>query len=517
VAGRRADVLDIREMVRRFQAGDGDRRIARDLGASRKTVSKYRAWAATAGLGSGPLPEPAVLQARLAEAFPTVAPPRAASKVAPHRARVEALRARGVECRAIFAQLCEEVGFTGSYASVYRFVRRLEPRVPEACVRVETPAGEEAQVDFGAAGRLRDPRTGQVRKAWVFVMTLAFSRHCYVEFVFDQTVGTWLRCHRHAFEWFGGVTRRVVIDNLKAAITHATLYDPVVQRAYRECAEHYGFLISPCRPRTPEHKGKVEAGVHYVARNFIAGRDFVDVTDANQRVRRWCRETAGQRVHGTTKEAPLVRFETLERDTLQPLPPTPYALTTWKQAKLHRDGHVIFDQAFYSAPHRFIGAQLWVRAAETAVTIFHGYEVVAIHPRAARPGDRHTLVDHLPPTKVDGLLTTPALCLRRAADIGPATATVIGRVLGDRPLDRLRTASGVLRLAHKYAPRRLEAACARALLFDDLGYATIKRILVDGLDQQAAPTLTPHAPPTPPPQFARPWTDFFGAAGGDHV
>jgi transposase len=510
-------VLDIREMLRRFQAGDGDRRIARDLSASRKTVSKYRDWATAEGLLTPPLPDPAVLQARLAGTFPTIPPPHIASKVAPHRDRVLALRARGVECQAIYARLCEEVGFTGSYASVYRFVRRLEPREPEACVRVEVPPAEEAQVDFGAAGRLRDPRTGRARKAWMFVMTLAYSRHCYVEFVFDQTVSTWLRCHRHAFEWFGGVVRRVVVDNLKAAITHATIYDPVVQRAYRECAEHYGFLISPCRPRTPEHKGKVESGVHYAARNFLAGRDFVDLVDANQRVRIWCRDTAGQRIHGTTKEPPLVRFTTHEREALLPLPSAPYALTTWKQAKLHRDGHVIFEGAFYSAPHRFIGRQLWIRAAETTITIFHGYDIVAIHPRAAQPGARTTLTDHLPPAKVEGLLTTPALCLRRAADIGAATATVIGRVLGDRPLDRLRTASGILRLAHKYAPRRLDAACARALAFDDLGYATIKRILVQGLDQMPLTRAARSSPETSPPQFARPWTDFFGATGGEHA
>jgi transposase len=113
-------------------------------------------------------------------------------------------------------------------------------------------------VDFGYAGLLRDPQTDTLRKAWAFVMTLSFSRHSYAEFVFDQEVGTWLRCHRHAFEWFDGVPRRIVTDNLKAAIVRAALYDPVVQRAYRECAEHYNFLISPCRPGTPQHKGKVE-------------------------------------------------------------------------------------------------------------------------------------------------------------------------------------------------------------------------------------------------------------------
>lgn len=114
------------------------------------------------------------------------------------------------------------------------------------------------------------------------------------------------------------------------------------------------------------------------------------------------------------------------------MPLTPYALTTWKHAKLHRDGHVIFDGAFYSAPHRFIGAQWWIRAAETTVTIFHGYDIVGVHPRAPGPGARATVLDHLPPAKVDGL-TTPALCLRRAADIGPATATLIGRVPATGP------------------------------------------------------------------------------------
>jgi transposase len=516
VAGRRADVLDIREMLRRFQAGDGDRRIARDMGASRKTVSKYRTWAGAEDLLTGPLPDADDVQARLDAAFPPAAPPRVTSSVAPHRERVIALRARGVECRAIYARLCEEAGFTGSYIAVYRFVRRLEPRVPEACVRVETPPAEEAQVDFGAAGRLVDPDTGTARKAWVFVMTLGFSRHTYAEFVFDQTVSTWLRCHRHAFEWFGGCVRRVVIDNLKAAITHATLYDPVVQRAYRECAEHYGFLISPCRPRTPEHKGKVESAVHYVTRNFLAGRDLVDLTDANARVRHWCRATAGQRIHGTTKEAPLDRFDRLEREALRPLPPTPYALTTWKKATLHRDSHVTVDQAFYSAPHRLIGTALWVRTAETVVTIFHGYDVVAVHARATRPGDRRTLADHLPPTKVDGLLTTPALCLRRATEVGPETATLIGDVLGDRPLDRLRTAAAIVRLTAKYAPHRLEAACGRALRYGDLSYATVKRILVEGLDQApAAPALA--AVTLPAAQFARPWTDFFKATEGEHV
>ena len=137
-----------------------------------------------------------------------------------------------------------------------------------------------------------------------------------------------------AWTFFDGVTTRVVLDNLKAAIIRACWNDPQVQQAYRECAEHYGFLIAPCRPYTPEHKGKVEqGGVHYVKRNFLGGRTATSILQANQDVLVWCETTAGLRIHGTTKEQPLRRFQETEQERLHPLPKTPYDLAIWK-AKL---------------------------------------------------------------------------------------------------------------------------------------------------------------------------------------
>jgi Mu transposase-like protein len=210
----------------------------------------------------------------------------------------------------------------------------------------------------------------------------------------------------------------------------------------------------------------------------------------------------------------LTRFDTIERAALFPLPSSPYALAVWKQAKLHPDCHVIFEHAFYSAPYRLIGQRLWIRAADTSVQIFHQHELVATHSRAVRRGQRCMHADHLPPAKVAGLLATPAACLRRADDIGPATSEVIGRLLGDRPLDRLRTALGILKLAHKYGPRRLEGACARALRYEDLAYATLKRILERGLDRESTAQTPPGTAAPQLPLFARPVTDFFPSAGG---
>jgi transposase len=401
-----------------------------------------------------------------------------------------------VEAAAIYQRL-KERGFTGSYSGVYRFVRMLKPVQPKTTVRVERKPGEEAQVDFGYAGLMYDPETGKLRRAWAFVMTLSWSRHQYVEFVFDQRVETWLACHRNAFEFFGGAPGRVVPDNLKAAIVKACWEDPQVQYSYRECAQHYGFRIAPCRPRTPEHKGKVEqGGVHYVKRNFLGGREPTTITQANREVQSWCLTTAGQRIHGTVKEKPLVRFEKTEKSRLKALPETAYDLAVWKQVKLHRDCYVVFDGSFYSAPSRLVGQKLWVCAGTHQVRLYTAkYELTATHERAQKAGERHTHPDHLPQEKLPGLLLDRESCLSEALEVGSAVEQVVQAILDDPVVERLPTAGRLVRLRKRFGDMRLEAACRRALAFGDPSYKTIKRILVQGLEQEqeAIPLTLPPA------------------------
>lgn len=499
--------MDIREIIHRLRADESKRRIAREMQLNWRTVKKYAVWAEQEHLLTGELPPLDELQQRFVRAFPETAPPSASSSVAAYREQVVQLRKEGVEIAAIFQRL-QERGYTGSYSSVYRFVRKLEPLTPAVTVRVECRPGAEAQVDFGYAGRLVDAATGQERKAWAFVMTLSWSRHQYVTFVWDQKVETWLRCHRQAFTYFGGVPQRLVIDNLKAAITQACWDDPQVQQAYRECAEHYGFLIAPCRPHTPQHKGKVESGVHYVKRNFLGGRHRTTLAQANRDVRVWCETTAGQRIHGTTKEQPLVRFQDVEQARLQPLPQTPYDLAVWKVAKLQRDCHVTFDQAYYSAPFRLVGQALRIRGGSQTVTLYTtDYQLVATHDRAQHPGQRQTHPAHLPPEKLPGLTLHRELCQTVAQDIGVATAEVVRTLLADPVLDRLPMVQRLLRLRERFGDRRLEAACARALQFDDPSYMTVKRILTGGHEE-----LPPPAPPVRPPArtFVRTASELVG-------
>ncbi|MGD2148299.1 MAG: IS21 family transposase [Anaerolineae bacterium] len=510
--GKTKGTMEIREMLRRFQQGQSNRSIARDLGINRKTVDRYHAWAVEQELLEVPLPSLGGLHQLLEETLNNGSPPQNTSTVEPYRDLVEKLVRDGVEIAATHERL-KERGYTGSYASVYRFVRTLEPSDPDVTVRLETRPGEEAQVDFGYAGKMIDPETGELRKTWAFVMTLSWSRHQYVEFVFDQKVETWLRLHRNAFAFFAGVPERVVIDNLKAAIVRACWDDPQAQQSYRECAEHYGFLIAPCRPATPRHKGKVEkGGVHYVKRNFLGGREPTTVPQANRDVRRWAHTTAGQRIHGTTREKPLERFK-LEQAALKPLPNTPYDMAVWKQLKLHRDCHLIFEQVYYSAPFRLVGQQLWVRGGTRDVHIYTtDYQLVATHTRARKPGRRVTHLDHMPPHKVPGLILTRETCRQQASEVGPCTRNVVDVLLDHRPEDRLRTAGRLLRLGDRFGHTRLEAACARALRFDDPAYMTIKRILEQGLDAEELPSRP--ASPSRPMVFARRAEELVGHVMG---
>ena len=512
--------MDIVELLRLLRAGESDRTITQLLRHNRRTIARYRTWAEEQGLLTGELPAAAAVHRLLQRTRSAPLPPQQVSTLAAYRDEIAEYRARGMEMAAIRGRLEERHRHPVSYAAVRRLVRSLEPQAPETVVRVEVPAGSEAQVDFGYAGLTVDPATGAARKTWVFVLVLSWSRHLYAELVFDQRVETWLLCHRHAFAFWDGVPGRIVPDNLKAAIVRASFSDPVVQRAYRECAEHYGFRIDPNPPRSPHLKGKVEqGGVHYVKRNFLAGRTPEPIDDLNRGLRRWLVEVAGQRVHGTTQQRPLERFATVERAALLPLPEAPYDPAIWGQGTVYRDGYVTFERSYYSAPCRLVGQTLWLRGGARTVELYGAdHELIATHDRARAPGERHTLPEHLPPHKVGGLLLSREQCQAQAAAIGPATQSLVAQWLDERPLDRLRTAGRLVHLAETTSPERLERACARAQHFGAGDYRTVRRILSDGLDGEPLGPA-PAAPTVPRYAFVRQASDFVagllaGRGGG---
>jgi hypothetical protein len=209
-----------------------------------------------------------------------------------------------------------------------------------------------------------------------------------------------------------------------------------------------------------------------------------------------------------------VRFE-LERALLLPLPAVAPDLGVWSQARLHRDCHIQFDRAFYSAPWPLIGKRLWLKSSDGMVSIYDEHRVVAAHGRASRPGERRTVRDHLPPEAQAFFAHDRAWCIEQAARIGPACAELVEHLLSDRVAERLRAAQGVLRLTKPYTAVRLEAACARALAHGSPFYRTVKTILVGGHDLRVADTLAPPAAPHSG-RFARDAASLFAAPESVH-
>jgi transposase len=478
----------------------------------REKLASWRAVAHTLGWldTTQPLPDDetiAKIVARARRARSSV------STVEPYRQIVQQWLDAGVQGKAIHATLAREHGYIGSYSSVARMLVQLRRSAPaDVTVRLTYEPGEAAQVDFGAGPILEHP-DGKPRRTWAFVMTLCHSRHQYVEFVWDQTVATWLGCHRRAFEWFGGVPARVIVDNAKCAITRACAKDPLVQRAYAECAEGYGFRIDACPPHDPQKKGIVEAGVKYVKGNFLPTRSFRDLADLNAQVRAWVMHEAGTRCHGTTRIAPLKLFE-VERGFLQRLSAIAPDLGTWHRVSVHRDCHVQFERVLYSAPFALVGKPLWLRATDAAVALYEDFRHVATHPRGRRAGERVTQRDHLPPDAQAFFAHDRTWCAEQATRVGPACRELVERLLSDRVVERLRAAQGVIGLGKTYGAARLEVACARALGHGSAHYRTVKTILATGQDQRVEPTTTTPAAYTSA-RFARSAASLFDATADE--
>ncbi len=507
-------MFHFRQALVRMRQGDSDREIAASRVMGRRKAAALRQVAAEQGwldVGQA-LPEDGRIAAAMA------APRRAASTVSrlePWRELIGQWHEQGVSGVVMHAALVREHGFTGSYSAVRRMLADLRLREPPATtVRLHFDPGEAAQVDFGAGPLLTDPN-GVVRRTWAFVMTLCFSRHQYVEFVWDQTVATWLGCHRRAFEWFGAVPRRLIIDNARCAITRACRAEPTVQRAYAESAEGYGFRIDPCPPREPQLKGIVEAGVKYVKNNFLPLRTFRDLADLNAQARAWVTDEAGAREHGTTRRQPLALFA-LERAQMLALPAVAPDLGTWHRVVVHRDCHVKHGNALYSAPFALVGQKLWLRATDNAVALYEDYRHLVTHRRGLRRGERITVADHLPPNAARFLAHDRHWCLEQARSIGPRCEALVAQLLADRILEKLRAAQGVLRLADQYSGPRLEAACARALDHGSPHYRTVKTILAGGHDLRvdAAAPIDPNARHGSRARFARDAADLFTAQPG---
>lgn len=515
---RRVDMDRLQELVRLHRMGTGAREVARMLRMSPNTERDYRRALEKDGLldgDAGEIPPLEVLKAAVERQLPVVAPPQMVSTADALRDEIVELAKKGLKARAIYDRLrLEDANLEVSYWAVRAVWRRWRKErgvvAEDVAIPVETGPGEIAQVDFGYVGKLRDAASGMLRKAWVFVMVLAFSRRLVTRIVFDQKIETWLRLHVEAFAELGGAPATIVPDNLKAAVIRAAFgVDGAasLNRSYRELARHYGIKIDPAPIYAPKKKGKVESSVKYAKSNFFEGRDGADADETRRELQRWTDEIANTRVHGTTHRRPTDLFAD-EAAALRPLPERRFELVTWHEARVHQDSHVLFDKRLYSVPWRLIGQRLWLRASGSSVVIFANDVRVATHDRRGR-SVRSTFDEHLPEERAPWRHRDRAYWEQRADNIAVEIGAYVREVFeSDDVLSMLRTVQSMVTHLEKFPVERAIATCTRARHFGSYTYGTIKNILRDGLD------LEPLVPTVPSsvlvaPRFARTIGELF--------
>ena len=496
MAYREVAMWEILAVLERIGRGETQGAVARTTGHGRKTIRGYVRTARSLGWEPGTvLPT----EALAAEVYGRHRPAGDRGPGAVEEAllgHLESIRGwlepppgekRGLRLTKV-QELLERQGVRVAYTTLHRFAGKHcgFGRSQRTTVRMaECAPGELAEVDFGRLGLVPDPETGRRRLAWALVVVLVHSRHQYVHVTFSQKLPDVLGGLEDAWQWFGGVPSRVVVDNLKAAIDKADRYEPVSQRTFEEYARHRGFVIDPTRSRDPKGKPVVERQVPYVRESFFRGETWLDLAHVQREALRWCAQTAGMRIHGTTRQRPLAVFENVERAHLLPFEGERFDPPHWGQYKVHPDHHVSFQRALYSVPHAFLHRTVWVRGDSKLVRIYADGTLVKTHARRP-PGARSTDYDDYPKELTAYALRDPARMIRQAEEHGTHLGAFMTELLsGTVPWAKIRQAQKLLRMGTKYGWHRLDRACRRALAFQLINVHRVESILLQDLDRLA--------------------------------
>jgi transposase len=491
MAYREVAMWEILDVLRRIHRGESKTAIKRVTGHTRKTVRRYLAAAQELGWQPGVVePEEALAAAVARQVQPVAKKPARGSTQAlltSHRETITHwLKADGDGLQLVKVhQLLARQGVQVPYSSLHRFAAKYCEfhKTRQLTVRVaEVAPGELAEVDFGRLGLVPDPATERRRVVHALVVTLVHSRHQYVHVTTSQRLPDLIEGMEDAWAFFGGVSARVVIDNLKAAVTKPDRYDPIFQRTFEEYARYRGFVIDAALPGHAKGKPHVERNVPYVRENFFRGEHWLDLAHVQREVIRWCTEVAGLRIHGTTCQRPLAVFENIEKAALNPLSKERFDPPTWAKCKVHPDHHIQFGKAIYSLPTPYVGKKLWARGDRKLIRIYWEGELLKTYPRQP-PGGRCTDYNDYPEELAPYAMRDPNRMTREAYAQGDNVGLFMERLLlGPFPWAHLRQAQRLLRLTNKYGRARVDAACRRALSFGLTNVPRLERIITQSLE-----------------------------------
>jgi transposase len=392
-----------------------------------------------------------------------------------HHETIKGLLKRKVSNLRIFEILRDEYGLQKSYSAVCRYINTHLPKPVEAYGVQVTEPGEEGELDFGYLGKLPG-RDGIPVKTWGLALILSYSRKGYYCIVYDQTFTTLVGSLKKAFKAFGGVPKRIKVDNMKTAIVKNCGNELEFNADFLEFAHHCGFVIKPCTPYHPEQKGKVESAVKYLKNNFIAGRSFRDSNDLSQQLREWIPYANG-RTHGTTRKIPTEVFQHEEQSMLQPLPQEEYALFQRATRIVQANSHVQFGNNYYSVPCQLITREVTVRWGDHLLRVIHKGEEVALHHLSDEQGEYITVRSHLPDYKIYSDNEYQTRNEQRMVHVGAHAHQYFQYILKTRSKDWARIVRAVLGLVKIHGNSVVNLTLKRALHYEVTDLTTIKGII----------------------------------------
>ncbi|MFI1920563.1 IS21 family transposase [Nocardia sp. NPDC020380] len=507
-------MIEIREILRLWLLGRGLREVARLSGTDRKTVRRYVEMATACGLdrdGDASQLTDELLAAVIAgvrRARPN-GRSEAWATVAAQSEQIQKWLDEGLTLTKVHILLGRQ-GVVVSYRTLNRYATtELGFGKRKTTVRVaDCDPGAEVQVDFGRLGLLTDVADGKRRVVQGLIFTAVYSRHMFIWPTYRQTLNDVIAGFEAAWAFFGGVFAVAIPDNMKAIVDTANATDPKLNDAFREYAQARGFAVDPARVRSPKDKPRVERCVQYAQSNFFAGEQFRDLSDCRERAARWCAQTAGTRIHGTTRLRPAEVFDADELPVLKPLPAEPFDIPTWAHPKVAPDRHVQISKALYSVPGDLVGQRLDARVDATTVKLYWRGELIKVHPVVA-PGRRHTDPADLP-SEVSVYAMRDLNTLQRKASahgdhIGTYAAAVLEHPL---PWTKMRQVYRLLGLVRRHGPAAVDDACRRSLDAEVVDVGVIDRMLTRGAPATAEGQQLALLPPPAPSRFVRATTDF---------
>jgi hypothetical protein len=368
----------------------------------------------------------------------------------------------------------------------------------------DPPAGQEAQIDFGEMGRVFDTESGRKRRLLVLIVTLSFSRHTFVWPTFAQTTQAIIEGLEAAWRFFGGMPKTLLPDNPTTMIVGADPTSPRLNDTFGEYVQTRGVFVDPARVAHPRDKARVERAVPYVRDSWFAGESLETLAAWRASAEVWCRDVAGARKHGTTRQVPRDVYEQVERAAMLAAPTEPFDVPSWLDAKVHPDRHIQVARALYSVPTAYLYKRVRVRVDSKTVRVYFGTELVKVHGRQP-PGARSTDPNDYPAGKAAYALRSVDALLGKARQRGAHIGQYAERLLGGPlPWTQMRAAYALLALCDKYGDGRVEAVCQTALSFDVIDVRRIGRMLKLAV---AAPATGERGKvvrlPLPTPRFAR--------------